>query len=59
MTKYIEFDFAIYDMTEAQADGLLNWIIHEVESMGLELGGGFVGKDDEDLDEQKETGNPA
>ncbi len=40
--EFPHFDFVIEKMTKAQADDLLDVIIAYVESLGLDMGGGFV-----------------
>lgn len=51
--KYIEFEFAVEGMTEAQAEILMKVILTVVEIMGLNLGGGYHETSDADYPEEE------
>ena len=48
--NYIEFSFVVEQMTEEQANKLLNEIISKVEALGLKMAGGIHPTTDADYE---------
>ena len=53
--EYQHFDFTVENMTEAQAESLLDIILAFAEALGLSLGGGYHPTTDSDYPEASDV----
>lgn len=54
MKKYYEFEFTVEDMTPAEAEELMTFIVRHCEGLGLSVGGGCHPTTDDDYEEDND-----